>query len=186
MGVLTDFFVASASELSAAFPNWQAVANEPIIREVINPFTGQKQTVSEWQPLPGSSANSTDVDLTPIISGLPVAEFKRIDHVKLARLQEILCGDDVRAALEGLLRPARIHPANEDTGLHQLPDRLAAQLSVLKPTEISAYAERWSTSEEMTMDKFNAEDCAHVLRELVRLAQISATTNAGLFLLWSS
>lgn len=185
MGLRSTFFVASPSELAAAFPNWQSVAREPIVREVTNPFNGQKQTVSEWPPLPAIESSSADADSTPILAGLPIAEFSRIEHVKLSRLQEILCDDAVRTALEEIVRPALIHAANEDTGLHQLPDRLVAKLSVLRSAELNAVAERWSKSEEMTMDGFSPEDCFQVLRELVRLAQHSTAANAGLFLLWN-
>ena len=88
MGVLTDYFVADEQQLAETFAGWYTVASEPVEMEVTNPFTGQLQTVQDWprrEPI-GQGEVQDFID----IRHLPHVQMKRIDHVKLATLQQIL------------------------------------------------------------------------------------------------
>ncbi len=184
MSVLTDFFVASPEELADIFPAWFAVADEPSIQEVENPFTGQKQTVTRWLPLGEYPANVAPDELPPNYGQVEHCESNRVDHVKLARLNVLLSGGEVLERMQQFNRPALIEPAQADeTGLHRLADDFVAALSSVSEPEI--IAANWAATEEMQLDQFTADDCAAVLRELARLAVIAVKAQKGLYFWWS-
>jgi hypothetical protein len=167
MGILTDFFVANDQQLAAVFTGWRRVADEPVERQIKNPFTGQMQIAREWLPLkPVGEGELADI---PNIRQLPHAEWKGIDPVKLATLNELLTGKSVSEAVDDLMKPAVVHPTNDETSLHEVPRSLTVAIQALSDDDLQNVAVKWQQTEEMQSDRFPVEMCADVLQSLRRL-----------------
>ncbi len=186
MGILSDFIAATPDEIAAAFPTWLTVADAPIARETKNPFTGETQTVTEWVPAVPASSEIDDASTLGNYRHLPHADFKGITHIELAELANAINGADVDAMVDLLSKPELLDPrGSNETGLHRFPESFADSLAAITENDIVAISDRWASSEEMTYHQASANDCAAVLRELVRLAKIADASNAHLYLWWS-
>jgi hypothetical protein len=182
MSILTDYFIADAQQLAMVFAGWLTVANEPVVREVKNPFTGQTQRVKEWPP--GRPVSDDEPTHSPDVSNLPHVQLKNIDQVKIATLNNILTGTPVRDALDAFVKPALVHPKNEDIGLHELPKQLTAALRPLSDDAAKMTSKKWQQTAEMQSDQLALSDCQDVLRSLRGLAQ-SCKISQRMYLLWS-
>jgi len=182
MGILTDFFVANEQQLGAVFTGWLRVADKPIEREVKNPFTGQMQTSREWPPLgPIGEGELADI---PNIKRLPHAEWKGIDPVKLASLNEILTGTPSRDSLDVMMRPALVHPHTDETSVHEFPSELTSALCHLEDSALERTAAQWQQTEEMQMDHMTVDLCGEILQSLRVLAK-QIGVHERLYLQWS-
>jgi hypothetical protein len=169
MSGLTDFFVASNSELAAIFTGWQTVLEEPIRREIKNPFTGRPSIVHAWQPGPPVSPGPPAAD--PDFGRLPRALLKSVDLIKLDALRAILVGDGTRT-LRSFLKPALLNPdLSCELSLHEVPSDLVAALAGIADDRIPTLATQWNGTEEMRQDQFGIDDCRDVFVELRRLAR---------------
>jgi hypothetical protein len=182
MSILTDYFIADPQQLAIVFAGWLTVVNEPVVREVKNPFTGQTQRVKEWPP--GKPVSDDEPAHSPDLSNLPHVQLKNIDQVKIATLNNILTSTPVRDALDAFLKPVLVHPKNEDIGLNKLPKQLTAALRSLSDDAAEITAKKWQQTEEMQSDQFTSNDCKDVLRSLRGLAQ-SCKASQRMYLLWS-
>jgi hypothetical protein len=182
MGILTDFFVANDEQIAAVFTGWRRVADEPVERQVKNPFTGQTQTAREWTPLdPVGQGELADI---PNIRQLPHVEWKNVDPVKPATLSQLLAGKSVSEGLQSLMKPALVHPTNDDTSLHEVPRYATAAIQGLSDENIQSIAVQWEQTDEMQRGRFSVDDCAEVLRSLRELAT-SLKPGQRMFLHWS-
>ena len=182
MSTLTDYFIADAQQLAIVFAGWLTVVNEPVAREVKNPFTGQTQRVRVWPP--GKPVSNAEPAHSPDLSNVPHVQLKSVDPVKLATLNNILTGISVRDALDALLKPALVHRKNEDIGLHELPTQLTTALRALSDDAVDIAATNWQETEEMQSDQFTLRDCRNVLQSLRGLAQ-NCKTSQRMYLLWT-
>ncbi|MDZ4818840.1 MAG: hypothetical protein SGJ20_07690 [Planctomycetota bacterium] len=183
MSALTDFFVASNTELAEVLPDWLPVADQPVTREVRNPFTGQMQVITEWPPAIDVPEDAEPGD-APQLGGVLHTQLKGIDHVKLAQLWAILTGGNLLEHISELTRPALIEPAQTgETGLHRLPNELVQGLATITNPQTSGT--QWSATEEMQRDGFTPADCEQVLQELVRLAKEAKSQNKGMYFWWN-
>jgi hypothetical protein len=182
MGLLTDFFIADRRELAKVFVGWLTVADQPVVREATNPFTGQSQRVQEWPPA-GPIAPGKPARVIKLAALLHV-QFKRIDHVKLATLAVMLTGTTFDEANDALAKPALVHPKNDETGLHQLPAALTVAVAELTDDRLRSVATAWSETDEMQADGFEPSDCEQVLQALRQLAS-SCKSEQSLYLLWN-
>ena len=183
MGVHTDLFVATESQLADVFVGWHTVPDAPDQKESTNPFTGEKIVVNDWKP--GPLIKGGNLADTPAIETLPHYLSKRIDHVKLGKLHELITGEKYDEVIGSILKPALIHPDNEDTGLHQIPSGLASTLATLDETKRLEVAREWQLTEECQLDRFTVDDCKMVIDELHRLAVEAEQAHGSMYLLWS-
>lgn len=185
MGLLTDFFVASSGELRSAMPGWLPIAPEPN-RWVTNPITRERQL--DWGPIENTESGQS-TNALPFASfdvrRFPHAQWKRVEVVKLSRLQEILLGTDVRQAIFGMSKPALLHKEIDEQGVNALPEALVGALANIPDEHLGHVAERWSETDELAMDSFTSADAEEVLRSLVRLARLARSTDKQLYLWWS-
>lgn len=182
MGVLTDFFVANDQQLAAVFTGWLRVADKPVERQVKNPFTGQSQIAREWPPQ--GPVGAGELAEIPDVRQLPHVELKRIDHVKLARLHELLTGKPLRETLDVLMKPALVHPSKQETGLHELPRELTTAICELPEHALETIAAKWQQTEEMELDGMTVGHCAEVLR-LLRGLTSRIESDQRTYLKWS-
>jgi len=182
MGVLTDYFIADDQQLAHAFAGWFTVAHEPVETEATNPFTGGPQIMRNWPPKEpvGVGGNGGVAD----IRHLSHVQMKRIDHVKLATLYNLLTGVTLEQVLEDLCKPALIDPTSEETGFSEVPTALATSLRHPDDGALEELAKKWQQTEEMELDQFTVEDCLEVLQELRGLAR-KMEANQRMYLYWS-
>jgi hypothetical protein len=76
-------------------------------------------------------------------------QLKSIDQVKIATLNNILTSTPVRDALDAFLKPALVHPKNEDIGLHELPKQVTAALRPLSDDAAEITAKKWQQTAEL-------------------------------------
>lgn len=182
MGLLTDFFAADDQQLEATFVGWLKVAGAPIEREAVNPFTGEIQKVREWPTLE-TIGGGKPADIIDIRS-LPHTELKNIDNLKIADLDTILTGAPDSETLDMAMKPALVHPTNNETGLHEIRPPLVAALRAVSEAGVDSAAAAWQKTEEMQYGHFTVDHCQTALRELVRLAT-EATPGQKMYLLWN-
>ncbi len=186
MGVMTDFLVANQDELHRAFPKWVAVAESPVMTEFTNPFTGKKQSVLKWIAADDKPVNVSEQRFLDRFRDLPNAQFKRVEHFKLASLIEILTGIGEDDSLQTLERPALLNPSSDgEEGLNELPRAGVIAIADMSAAELPSIAAQWVVTEEMEADMFTMADCEEVLRELNRLAKLARDSRSGLYLCWS-
>ncbi len=183
MGVLTDFFAATESQLAEVFVGWHTVSNTPIQRETTNPFSGEAIIVNDWQP--GPLIREGELVDSPAIEALPHSHFKGVDHVKLGTLYKLVSGDKHEHFIDTLSKPALIYPEGEDIGLHQIPSALTSALATLSENKHAEVAMKWQLTEECQLDRFTVDDCETVVKELHSLAQEAVKLHGSLYFLWS-
>lgn len=182
MGILTDFFVANDQQLAAVFTGWLRVADEPVERQVKNPFTGQMQISREW--LPQDPVGEGELADIPNIRQLPHVEWKGIDPVKLATLNELLTGKSVSETLHDFIKPALVHPTNDETSLHEVPRSLTVATQALSDDDLQNIAVKWQQTDEMQSDRFSVDLCTEVLQSLRRLVT-ALKSDQRTYLHWS-
>ncbi|TMG73160.1 MAG: hypothetical protein E6H80_10360 [Betaproteobacteria bacterium] len=116
---------------------------------------------------------------------LPAGRFERVQFKGLTDLNFGI----LWAFLEGQEWDIKTHVLEEvamgkggETWLFQFPRPLVAKLGVLDRSGVVRAAEFWAQTEELMCDPSEIEP---VVAELVRLAQIAASSTKGLFL-WGS
>jgi hypothetical protein len=185
MSVTSAFFVMPAAELRDLFPGWLPVRPEPTLSELVNPFTGKKSVVKVWLPAVDPAASAAEPG-APDLGGVARLEFRRIEHVKLAKLFVLMKGGDFTTRLEQMTRPALLAPGESDEmGLHRIDDEFTTALGALNGSKMSGTADAWAETEEMRLDRFTVADCESVLSGLTKLAQQARRSQQGLYFYWS-
>jgi hypothetical protein len=185
MAVYTDFFIASDDELKAAFPNRFPVADNPVIEEVMIQSTGEKRLIRVWQsaqPFPEIDPTVTypSKEEAIAVQRLPLVQFKNVDPVKLAMLQQILVGGEFDELIEGLLRPALIAPGDDNSMLYCLPSTLVDALAVIDDQQV--VAQHWCETEELVLDGWSTEDASEIIGALHDFAKEAKTAGKNLYL----
>ena len=98
MGMIIEFFVANDNELKSTFAGWCIVSKKKGKQTYTDPFTGEARTVITWKP--AGLIKEGDGHAFKNVTNLPHYSSGRIDPVKLATLQELLCGTDYDEAIE--------------------------------------------------------------------------------------
>jgi hypothetical protein len=185
MAIYTDFFVASEEELRATFPRRVPVAERPVERESRNPFTGESWKVKEWvpaEPFPELRGGTTYPRPSGVeaVRRLPLAQWKKVDQVKLATLQQFLAGGEFQPTIEALFRPALVAPGDEDSKLFRLPREWVEAVAGIDA--VGPLAEAWAATEECRLDNWSVEDAAEVIVSLRDLARRALAESKGMFL----
>jgi hypothetical protein len=197
--MLTDFFVASPEELEAAFPTYLPVADEPVMRERVNPFTQERVQVREWVPAPGAArrtppakkkgkSSGRGTGLTHDINALPHAEWKRVHVVELATLWATWPGVDYLEAVDALAqaKPPLVQSDDRpESGLMQLPNAFVEALAAMDDKTVKAKAKLWGKTEEWTAVGATANDLTEILSKLKELAHTAITQRKNLYSWWS-
>lgn len=184
MGAITDFFAASKGELAEAFRGWLTVADQPVKRDFKNPFTGKMQVIDVWPP----SSPISDGPLVefPDVRALPHCKFKRVDHVKLAKLDHLLCGRPFSDSIKAIGKPALFkHSSDNDCGLHEIPSQLVSAIAGMVDEKLKSTATDWAGGEEMRADRFSVDDCVVVLNSLRSVARVAIERNSAMYFYWS-
>lgn len=161
--MLTDFFVAQPDVVAGAFPGWVWLGKPAPSRRRAAGVAGSELALRQF-------------------SGV---RLKNVDHVKLARLSEILGVMSVEDFLEMIGDPVATHPTSEDMALHVVPEQLLSALSALDQSGRRKAADAWNRTEELEMDGFSQEDARRVVQDLATLATKARQEGAKLYFWWS-
>jgi hypothetical protein len=192
MGLLTDFFVASESEIASTFPGWLPCSAEDCIKKDQNThppkpkgfLTRLKSFFSFKQPVAPETQLENDTP-SPDITVFPHFCYKRIDILKLGTLFEILTGINNEDAFVQIEDTSLAEPENGEQVLFRLPDTFTNALANISETEIEIVTKKWALTEEFQETEFTLIDIKEVITALSNLAQNSLQNNKHLYHLWS-
>ena len=120
----------------------------------------------------------------------PAVQFKRLESVKLARLEAILAGRTYEQVIAD--RSPELVASGGDAGpwVIRVPQSLIDYVADLGPEDITRSADGWAQTEEFRADVGGGDpqaneraELASLLAEIARLAGISRTTGKPMFLL---
>jgi len=141
MGVLTDFFAATESELRAYYPRWKIPLDQPIRISSKNPFTGELAEAVSWDPDPERPVENVG----PLGPPSPSIDLKGLGHTSVVSLIGIV-HDSSAQAEESFMRPVLIGP-EEGPWLNELPPAVVAKLAKLDDADRQRVAEAWTAAE---------------------------------------
>lgn len=143
MAIYTTYFVCDPEALREGFPAWKPPLAEPLARVSVNPFTGERTTVTtdvpEWDDdddvessVPSYQATAITGDygeyleqrIPSFVRSQPHACLKGLTTVELQALIAVATGDSSDAPL---LMPLHAHPA-ANACLESVPDLLTKKL----------------------------------------------------------
>jgi len=141
MGVLTDFFATTESELRAYYPGWKLPLEQPIRIASKNPFTGESAEAVSWDPDPERPVE----DVGPPGPPSPSIDLKGLGHTSVISLIGIV-HDSSAQAEESFMRLALIGP-EEGPWINELPPAFVAKLAKLDGADRDRVAEAWTSAE---------------------------------------
>ena len=112
-------------------------------------------------------------------------DFKNVDWIKLATLQQLLGQGTYNEALEELTHPVLLREKHIGDLLTRLPLPLVETLAKISTEKLNTVAHQWSQTEEMQLDKWPMEECKEVIQELSELARRAVDEGTNLYL-WVS
>jgi hypothetical protein len=155
MAVYTTFFLCEPTTLVDGFPGWRVPLEEPVRREIRNPFTGELMVIQSREPewpennmdevpdlnyqaitIEGSYEDYLEARLPPFVHRHPHWAAKELTPAELEPLLDIL---DV----QGRLEPAIYSPPLSGNAIEEFP---AEFLAKLKSIDARAAAERWAAA----------------------------------------
>ena len=187
MGVLTDFFAASMSDLERVLPGWQLPPPplpEPIVVHGVNPFTKKPVLIRtrrnrERIPPPDPSA-----DPCPNVSALPNVQCKSLLPDKLAIIFSVMAALDTEVATDLVLCGDLVGPPETEIAVLRLPSAFTSALASATNEKLERAAQAIQNVEAAEFGesaKGSASDLTRILTELRGLANQCMSANAGLF-----
>jgi hypothetical protein len=155
MGVLTDFFRLSKSELRSTFAAWKVPLDEPVRRPGVNPFTKQPIEVLSWDPDPQTLVE----DSGPAGPPRPSIDMKGLGHEAVVSLIKRVHDPSPETEAQ-FFRPALIGP-DEGPWINELPPAFVSKLAALDDAAMARVAAEWSLEQrsdiETTKDDFTRQ-----------------------------
>ena len=131
------------------------------------------------------AARAEDIDEDLVADGpygrLPTVEAKGLTEVTIATLGEIL-GAGGYDSLVGRAAEGREAEGGE-AGLLTVPSEIRHALATVG--DLKGVADRWASTEELSLDLWRTEDAFEVLRDLSELAREAGAADRELWYWWS-
>jgi hypothetical protein len=171
MGVLTDLFQATDTEIATVCRGWGAEApllDEPVLRRMVNPFT-KKEVEFMSRLAPEHSEAASDAIESPDFRHLPRIDMKGLSPIHLENLGQVLLQwspDYARGEVSGR---SLAGPPETEISIMLVPDPLVAATARIGEGSMMSVAEEWFEIEQIDSDGAfeTAKDCVFVLRALV-------------------
>jgi hypothetical protein len=189
MAVYTTFFLCEPAELLEGFPGWQMPLEQPVRREIRNPFTGEFMVIESREPqwpdddveipalnyhaitIEGSYEDYLESRLPPFVRQRPHWAAKGLTLVELNPLIEII-------GVNGEMGPALFSPPSSGNDVEGFPADFLTKLPTLDAPTV---AERWaaalstpghthSASGRKVSDGWSTNDALVVLNPLMALS----------------
>jgi hypothetical protein len=189
MGVLTDFFRASESDLRATYREWKVPLDAHIRRQGLNPFTKEPVLMTSWDPNPEEIVEDRGAAGPPS----PSIDMRGLGHTEVASLIAIV-HDASKEVEERFYRPALIGP-EDGPWINELPMAFVAKLATLDDAVMTRVAEAWSGVQRADIEGIpNAHTREHmlaarttpywseVLRELVTFARATVAEGKHMYM----
>jgi hypothetical protein len=136
------------------------------------------------------AARADDIDEDLLADGpygrLPTVEAKGLTPVTIATLGEILGAGSYDSLVERAAQGPEAEPRegeDRDAGVLTIPREIREALATVD--ELSTVADRWASTEELTLDEWQVEDAIEVLREVRELARDALAADRDLWYWWS-
>jgi len=201
MAIYTTFFLCKPSELPGGFPGWRLPLDQPVRREVHNPFTGELLVVDTCEPewpedalgetertyrvvvIEGSYEQYLEDRLPPFVRSCPHWAAKGLMETELAPLLEAV---GVSASIDFPI----YGPPSLGATVQQLPAEFLAKATSLDQQKV---AQKWaaamstpehthSVSGRKLSDGWTACEALQLLQPLVDLAR-KASAGQQMYLL---
>ncbi|MDP4193843.1 MAG: hypothetical protein Q8940_02260 [Bacteroidota bacterium] len=180
MSVLTDFFVASDSEVNSIFQKdnslvatQQTISENNVIKKVISKiFNSRKKSIEAKQD-----------QFIFDISKFPYKSFKNVLVIELSDLYKIITGESSDKIYNEFSKFAVEPLPNDEIGLHKFPPDFVRALSILN--QIDEIATKWSKTEEFELDNVQPYELQEIIEALRELSQVAVAKNKNLYLYWS-
>jgi hypothetical protein len=188
MGVLTDFFLASESDLKRVLSGWQLPPpplDAPITFQAQNPFTKAPVTVRTRCDRERMPSPAHDADPSPDISSLPRVQCKGLLPDKLAiifaRLSNIPFDDAFDLVMCGTL----VGPPETEISVSRIPASFVASVASASREALASAAQ--AVEDEEVAESGDgmrgiASGLTDVLLEVHGLVRSASARDAGLYL----
>jgi hypothetical protein len=187
MGVLTDFFLATPSDVSRVLLGWQLPPPplpRPVVVHTVNPFTKQRVQITSRRDLNNLPEPKADAAPSPDISSLPNVQCKGLLPDKLALAFSALTDISQDDAVDLILCGDLIGPPDGEITVLLLPQEFMVAVAAASAQDIARAARAIIDEDEMS----NPEDASAlegILREVQILALRGKAENSRLFI-WLS
>lgn len=187
MGVLTDFFAATPSDIERVLHGWRLPPPplaEPVTLQGVNPFTKEPVTIRTRRDASRMPAENPDADPSPRVESLPNVQCKGMLPDKLAIVYSALTGIAVDDAIDFIVCGALVGPPETGVSVERMPADFTAALAAATDDDLAAAAQ---AIEDDEVENFGesagafADDLADILVEVRALAQRCRTTGADLY-----
>jgi hypothetical protein len=180
MGVMTDFFLASATDVATVLQGWQ-LPPQPT-GDATNRLHAGFPSKSHWQRPPSPNPNANTV---PQITSLPNVQCRDMLPDKLALLFAALAEVPHDRALDLILLGYLTGPPEAEVTVQKLPVALTRALAAAGDADLVRAAK---VLEDDALDcvsatfRAKASELTEILQRVQSLAKHGLTTNADLFL----
>jgi len=142
MGVLTDFFVASAEELRAACRGWKEPLPTPVKRQTLHPFTKRPMEIMTTGPDPGEPFDP-DTVRSPDLSPFRPVDFKGLGTTEMEDLMRAAL-DATDEQVNAVYDTALYGPPETEQLIFRVPPPLVERLAGMSPRDLEACGKRWN------------------------------------------
>ena len=205
MAIYSTFFLCTPAELPAGFPGWQPPLDQPIVRQVENPFTGETMTIESREPewgdfgeeeaelvfqvveIEGSYEDYLEQRLPSFVRDQSHWAAKNLTSIEMDPLVELV-------GLEVCLEHTLYAPPSLGASLQEFPVEFLPSLRELEDSQIEELAVRWaealsseeythSVSGEQIEEGWTTDEAGSVLGRIFMLALAAAADEQRLYLL---
>jgi len=184
MGILTDFFLASISDVSRVLSGWQLPPPplpQAVVFEIINPFTRQPLQVTTRRDRSNEPEPDPEADPSPDVSSLPNVQCKGLLPDKLAPAFATLADVTADVALDLILCGALTGPPDTEISVLLLPLEFTVALASASEQDLARAAQAFVDG-DATSRPGDASVLAGIFREVRGLAAQGQADGARLFL----
>lgn len=184
MGVLTDFFLATDSDVSCVLSGWQLpppLLPQAVVVETINPFTRQPVQITTRRDPDSVPEPNPEADPSPDVSSLPNVQCKGLLPDKLALAFSALAHVSENDAMDSILCGDLVGPPNTEIVVLRMPEAFTVALASASDQDLMRAARVVMADDEMSRPE-DSDALGEILREVRGLARRGLTEDASLFI----
>lgn len=183
MGILSDFFLATSSDLSRVFRGWQLPPlplPRAVVVQVVNPFTRQPVQITTRRDSARMPEPSPLAAPSPDIRSLPNVQCKGLLPDKLAVVFSTVAQISIEDALDLILCGDLAGPPDTEITVFLLPEAFMSALASASPQDLVRAAAAVIADDECSHPDDTA-GLTEILSEVQTLAVHGQTNGARLF-----
>ena len=207
MAIYSTFFLSNPGELTDIFPEWKLPLDEPVTRQIINPFTNEEESITtrapEWEDFdpsemefPEPEVEIVDGDYQTFLEGRIPSPIQAKSHLCLKDLTNVELEPLVAATLNqekaSLETALYAHPM-DSSALMQFPEDFLSQIQSSSDSDLNGIAVKWakimstpdythSMDGQRLSEDWTTEDASSILAPIITLIK-KQTDNQVMYLL---